>query len=110
MQPAVEQLASGGVGSLAFLSSYNQNEDEDEDDDVTILHSSTSAKEKGPTAESSSTEKRTAAESSSRDKRLANEREECAASGSKGGKAGEKRKLNGDVAETIGKYLEIKTK
>jgi hypothetical protein len=100
----MEQVTRDGTmgktaeGSLAFLSSYNDDHQHDDcDDDDIMIYAATSLKRDAST--------------SSRDKKVAVERdEESAASRAKGVKVGHKRKQNGDVAEMMGRYLELKTK
>jgi hypothetical protein len=100
----MEQVTHDGTvektaeGSLAFLSIYNDDHQHDDcDDDDVMIYAGTSSKRDAST--------------SSRDKKAAVERdEESAASRAKGVKAGHKRKQNGDVAEMMGRYLELKTK
>jgi hypothetical protein len=88
----------GTVGSLAFISSYNDDHQHDDcDNDDVMISAATSSKRDAST--------------SSRDKKADVERhEEPAASRVKGVKVGHKRKQNGDVTEMMGRYLELKTK
>jgi hypothetical protein len=95
VQPPMEHVTlDGAVGSLAFLSSYN---DGHQHDDMRIC-TATSSKRDAPT--------------SSRDKRVVVKRDEESTTSrvAKGVKVGQKRKQNGDVAEMMGRYLELKTK
>jgi hypothetical protein len=99
VQPPMQQVTHDGtVGSLAILSSYNDGHQHDDcdDDDVMICAATSSKKD---------------ASTSSRDKKVVVERdEEYTASRAKGVKVGHKYKQNGDVAEMMGRYLELKTK
>jgi hypothetical protein len=94
----MEQVTRDGtVRSLAFLSSYSDDHQHDdcEDDDVMICATTSSKRD---------------ASTSSRDKKAAVERdEESAASRAKAVKVRHKHKQNGDIAEMMGRYLELKT-
>ncbi|KAK3146751.1 hypothetical protein QOZ80_3BG0271390 [Eleusine coracana subsp. coracana] len=105
VQALKEQVThDGAMGSLASLSGYSDDEDDgDNDEDVQIVHP--------PKQISTTTSSRRNAFTSSRDKRAAAEKDvEPTASGAIGAKVGQKRKKNGDVADMMGRYLELKTK
>jgi hypothetical protein len=99
VQPPMEQVTRDGtMGSMAFLSSYSDDHQHDdcEDDDVMTCAATSSKRD---------------ASTSSRDKKAAVERdEESAASRAKGVKVRHKRKQNGNNAEMMRRYLELKTK
>jgi hypothetical protein len=98
VQPPMERVTRDGtVGSLDFLSSYNDDHQHDEcdDDDIMICAAKSSKRD---------------ASTSSRDKKANVERdEESAASRAKGVKVRHKRKKNGDITEMMRRYLELKT-